>query len=58
MKRKPLKTQKREVIVVQLQKPLARIMIANRIRQNGDNPKRRGAFSDLVRNALRKYLSI
>ena len=58
MKRKPLKPQKREVIVVQLQKPLTRILISNRIRQNGDSPKRRGAFSDLVRNALRKYLSI
>lgn len=58
MKRKPLKPYKRDVIVVQLQKPLTRIMISNRIRQNGDNPRRRGAFSELVRRALRKYLGI
>lgn len=59
MKIKPItKIPKREVIVVQLQKPLTRILISNRILENGDNPKRRGAFSELVRRALRKYLDI
>ncbi len=58
MKRKPIKPQKREVIVVQLQRPLTRIVISNRIRHNGDSPKRLGALSNLVRNALRKYLGI
>ena len=59
MKIKPItKIPKREVIVVQLQKPLTRILISNRVRQNGDNPKRRGAFSEVVRNALRTYLGV
>ena len=59
MKIKPItKIPKREVIVVQLQKPLTRILISNRILENGDNPKRRGAFSEVVRNALRKYLGV
>ena len=58
MKRKPLQPTKREVIVVQLKKPLTRILISNRIRKNGDNPKARGAFSNLVRNALNRYMDM
>ena len=58
MKRKPLEPKKREVIVVQLHSPLTRIVISNRIRQEGDNPKRRGAFSEFVRKALTKHLGM
>lgn len=58
MKRKPLPVPSREVIVVQLRKPLTRILISTHIKKAGDNPKRRGALSEFVNNALNFKLGI